>query len=93
MRRAFLTLLALLAVPAMASAQSSVDEGWRRMQEADFEGAVADKYEQIQFGMSRLAVDACNANGWVIPFTQITLHMAGGQAQGADAPTAISMLD
>ncbi|MCA9608025.1 MAG: hypothetical protein KC619_20595 [Myxococcales bacterium] len=41
MRRAFLTLLALLAVPAMASAQSSVDEGWRRMQEADFEGAVA----------------------------------------------------
>lgn len=59
-------------VALMDAASSSLDYEIQ----ADFEGAVADKYEQIQFGMSRLAVDACNANGWVIPFTQVTVHQA-----------------
>lgn len=30
--------------------------------------------------LQRLAVDSCNRHGWVIPFTQITLHQATAKA-------------
>jgi hypothetical protein len=43
---------------------------------ADFKGSAASKYFILQRLIQRLCVDACNENGWVIPFTQITLHMA-----------------
>lgn len=41
---------------------------------ADFRGDAAPSYEALRRSLSRMAVDACNANGWEIPFTQITLH-------------------
>ncbi len=43
---------------------------------ADFHGSAAAKYFILQRMIQRLCVDACNENGWVIPFTQVTLHMA-----------------
>jgi len=43
---------------------------------ADFTGSAADRYEPIQRAISRLLVEACNENSWVIPFTQLTLHQA-----------------
>jgi len=43
---------------------------------ATFTGAAADKYVQAQRLIQRLAVDACNTHGWVIPFNQIVVHTA-----------------
>lgn len=45
---------------------------------ADFSGDAAPEYEKIKRGLQKCCVDACNQNGWVIPFTQITLHTAPG---------------
>ena len=43
---------------------------------ADFSGQVAKEYDDLARMFQRIAVDACNMYGWVIPFTQITLHTA-----------------
>jgi hypothetical protein len=42
---------------------------------ASFSGNAADSYFPIRRTLQTLAVDACNANGWVIPFTQMTVHL------------------
>jgi len=42
----------------------------------DFSGNVAEKYNILQRTIQRIAVETCNKEGWVIPFTQITLHTA-----------------
>lgn len=41
---------------------------------ADFKGRAARHHEHLDRMLHRLAVEACNRHGWVIPFTQITLH-------------------
>ncbi|MFC1850402.1 hypothetical protein ACFL27_09450 [candidate division CSSED10-310 bacterium] len=41
---------------------------------ADFSGRVAEKYDTLRRTLQRFAVDACNKWGWIIPFTQITMH-------------------
>ncbi len=43
---------------------------------ADFSGAVAQRHAFITRALQKLCVDACNENGWNIPFHQITLHQA-----------------
>lgn len=43
----------------------------------DFDGAVASKYRALQRKIQSICLDTCNANDWVIPFTQITVHQAG----------------
>jgi hypothetical protein len=45
---------------------------------AGFKGAAADRYFRIQRLIQRLAVEACNRHGWVIPFNQLTVHMTRG---------------
>jgi len=42
---------------------------------ASFSGNAADSYFRIRRSLQALAVDACNINGWVIPFTQMTVHL------------------
>jgi len=42
---------------------------------ASFSGEAADSYYPIQRTLQSLAVDACNTYGWVIPFTQMTVHL------------------
>lgn len=44
---------------------------------ADFSGEIARDYKELARLLQRIAVEACNTYGWVIPFTQITLHNAG----------------
>ena len=44
---------------------------------ASFSGEAADSYFRIRRTLQSLAVDACNANGWVIPFNQMTVHIEG----------------
>ena len=39
-----------------------------------FSGDAANSYLEIPRLLQRLAVDACNKHGWVIPFNQITVH-------------------
>ena len=43
---------------------------------ADFDGSVAQKYNPLKRRIQSICVDACNENGWIIPFTQITIHQA-----------------
>ncbi|MGB5259275.1 MAG: hypothetical protein WBO34_01995 [Gammaproteobacteria bacterium] len=43
---------------------------------ADFDGALADLYNRLRRALQRWCVEACTANGWEIPFTQLTLHQA-----------------
>lgn len=42
---------------------------------AAFTGEAADAYFRIRRRLQSLAVDACSANGWVIPFNQMTVHL------------------
>jgi hypothetical protein len=42
---------------------------------AAFSGEAADAYFRIRRTLQSLAVDACNAQGWVIPFSQMTVHL------------------
>lgn len=51
---------------------------------ADFSGNVAQDYESLSRMLQRIAVDTCNTYGWVIPFTQITLHTADSSLQKKD---------
>ena len=44
---------------------------------ADFDGSVAHRYNPLKRRIQTICVDACNENGWNIPFTQITVHQAG----------------
>jgi hypothetical protein len=41
---------------------------------ADFSGKAAKYYRVLSRYLQRICVDACNRYGWIIPFTQITLH-------------------
>lgn len=43
---------------------------------ADFDGCVASKLNAIKRKIQSTCVDACNENGWIIPFTQVTVHQA-----------------
>ncbi len=44
--------------------------------QADMTGAAAARYEDVHRALARILVDTCNEHGWVIPFTQVTLHNA-----------------
>lgn len=43
---------------------------------ADFSGEVGSRYNVLERLIHKTCVDVCNARGWVIPFTQITVHQA-----------------
>jgi archaellum component FlaC len=43
---------------------------------ADFSGDAASRYYLLRRAIQRICVDTCNAYAWVIPFAQLTLHMA-----------------
>jgi hypothetical protein len=43
---------------------------------ADFSGEAAAKYYQLDRAIQRICVETCNDHGWIIPFTQITMHQA-----------------
>lgn len=45
--------------------------------EADLDGAVAHRMEEFERELVRLCVDACNHNGWEIPFPQLVVHGMG----------------
>jgi hypothetical protein len=42
----------------------------------DLAGAAAPDYQRLLRLVQRTCVDTCTENRWVIPFTQVTLHMA-----------------
>ena len=44
---------------------------------AEFNGSAASRYWKVERAVQRICVDACNRHGWVIPFQQVTVHMAG----------------
>lgn len=44
--------------------------------EADITGEAAHLYEDVERALARLCIEACNENGWEIPFPQLVLHNA-----------------
>lgn len=44
---------------------------------ADFDGEAAPKLRQVERLLAALATDSCTRRGWGIPFSQVTVHMAG----------------
>ena len=42
----------------------------------DVSGNLGSRYQALQRLVQKTCVDICNQHGWVIPFTQITLHQA-----------------
>ncbi len=47
---------------------------------ADFKGNAAPLYNRIRRTLQRYCVDACSANGWNIPFPQLTVHGVGARS-------------
>ncbi len=43
---------------------------------ADFDGSLGSRYNALRRRIQSVCVDVCNERGWVIPFTQITVHQA-----------------
>lgn len=41
----------------------------------DFSGKAAGEYARLRRLINSICVDACTANGWIIPFTQMTVHL------------------
>lgn len=41
---------------------------------ADFKGEMASSYYKLERAIQRWCVEACNMNGWEIPFPQLTVH-------------------
>ena len=41
---------------------------------ADFNSDAAPKYNELTRVIQRLTIEACNLNGWEIPFNQLTIH-------------------
>ena len=65
-----------------AAAASSLD--YRVV--ADFSGDVAPRLNTLRDFITSTCVEACNANDWNIPFTQITLHQAKTTEDSPDEP-------
>jgi hypothetical protein len=63
-----------IAVHFQSAAASSLDYEIH----VDVTGDAAREGPLIRSSIQRILVDACNDNGWEIPFTQITLHQAAG---------------
>jgi hypothetical protein len=43
---------------------------------ADFKGNAGSKYSLLSRAIQRICVDTCNVHHWVIPFQQVTVHVA-----------------
>jgi hypothetical protein len=63
-----------IAVEFKEAGPSSLDYFVR----VDLDGGHAFDFAKQTRTLARDCVDICNENGWTIPFTQITLHMAAG---------------
>jgi hypothetical protein len=50
---------------------------------ADFSGAAAPHYHVLRSAIQRICVEACTDYGWIMPFTQLTLHMASPTNTGS----------
>jgi small-conductance mechanosensitive channel len=61
-----------LSVEFAAAASSALD--YEIM--ADFCGELAPRYRFLRRRIQALALESCNRHGWVIPFTQLTVHQA-----------------
>ncbi|MCB0352215.1 MAG: hypothetical protein KDD64_01785 [Bdellovibrionales bacterium] len=49
----------------------------------EFKGEAAGRYLSLPRIIQRACVEACNENGWVIPFGQLTVHMASQEEKPA----------
>lgn len=49
---------------------------------ADFDGELASRYNVLTRLLQKVCVEVCNERGWVIPFTQVTLHQTGSEQAG-----------
>lgn len=69
-REGFGAVLRRLSVEVQEAAASSLN----LLVQADFAGDAAASYTFLGRFLQRCAIDAATANGWVIPFPQLTIH-------------------
>lgn len=74
-----------LAVEFANAGASSLDYFVR----ADLDGQYAIDLMAQKRLLARCCVDVCNRHGWVIPFTQLTLHVAPSPASTSEATPAV----
>jgi hypothetical protein len=86
--RGYAETLHQLKVEVAAAGASSLD----LLTLADFSGAAAEKHRILTRLIQALTIDACNEYGWIIPFTQVTVHAGtaftvnpGAEAEAATA--------
>jgi len=53
-------------------------------------GSAASAYYRVQRMVQQACVEACNREGWVIPFTQVTVHSADNAGPFEKAATELS---
>lgn len=68
-----------VAVEFSAAGPSSLDYFVR----VDLDGSQAIAYASQRRHLASLCVDVCNDNGWIIPFSQLTVHVASEAGSGA----------
>lgn len=79
-REGFGSLLRRLSVEIQEAAASSLN----LLVQADFGGDAAASYTFLGRFLQRCCIDAATANGWVIPFPQLTIHR--GDPREAEPP-------
>jgi hypothetical protein len=68
--RGYSETLRQLKVEVAAAGASSLD----LLTLADFSGEVAERHNILIRAIQMLTIEACNENGWIIPFAQVTVH-------------------
>jgi len=74
-----------LAVEFCSAGASSLD--YRIL--LDCQGGAAQNYNKLERLLAKLCVDAANEHGWIIPFTQVTMHYADVQKAEAAAKAIV----
>lgn len=82
--RGYAQPLQKLKVEVEAAGASSLD----LLTLADFSGEAADRHNILIRLIQALTIDACNEYGWIIPFTQVTVHAGTAFTVQNDPPAA-----
>jgi hypothetical protein len=82
--RGYAETLHQLKVEVAAAGASSLD----MLTLADFSGAAAERHRILTRLIQSLTIDACNEYGWIIPFTQVTVHAGTAFTVQHDPPAA-----
>ena len=77
-------------VQTIVEVQQLADSSINIITIAKFSGGAASEYTEIGWLLQQVALEACNQNGWEIPFPQRTLHMVNAPRNGVTKDSVIA---